>query len=296
MSSSFLPPKISAEVRAKAVANAALSRRTRAEVKEGLSAGKLSFFQILNDPRQAIQRMRVKELLSAVAGIGPTRCETIMVRNAISPSRRLGGLGRHQLLALGKESALLKVDTPPGSLIVMSGPGGVGKSTITSALRTDPRFWVSVSATTRAPRASESNGVDYFFLSEQKFTQMVAAGEFLEWAEFAGARYGTPKHPIQEWRAIGKHVLLEIEIEGARQVRSADPSALLIFIAPPSWEELQNRLAARGSDSAERQAARLALGAAEMAAATEFDHTLVNSQVEDVVAQLVALATSHQVS
>ena len=290
------PPTISPEVRAKAVANAAASRKVRAEVKEKLSSGKLSFFEILNNPTPAIQRIRVKELLAAVSGLGPTRCEAIMVRNGISPSRRLGGLGRHQLLALGKESALLKVQTPPGSLIVMSGPGGVGKSTITSALRNDPRIWVSVSATTRAPRASESNGIDYFFLSEQKFAQMVAGGEFLEWAEFAGARYGPPKHPIQEWRAIGKHVLLEIEIEGARQVRSVDPSALLIFIAPPSWEELQSRLAARGSDSAERQAARLALGAAEMAAATEFDHTLVNSQVEDVVAQLVALATSHKVN
>ena len=119
--------------------------------------------------------------------------------------------------------------------------------------------------------------------------------EFLEWAEFAGARYGTPREPVQQWRNLGKHVLLEIEIAGARQVRAADPQALLVFIAPPSWEELVARLTSRGTDSAERRAARLALAQEEMAASVEFDHILINSQVEEVAAQLLSLATAHRV-
>jgi guanylate kinase len=121
---------------------------------------------------------------------------------------------------------------------------------------------------------------------------MVSHGEFLEWAEFAGSRYGTPKGPVEEWRNLGKHVLLEIEIEGARQIRQTDPSALLLFIAPPSWEELELRLTGRGTDSAQRREARLTLAREEMAAAGEFDHTIVNDQVEAVVEQMVSLATS----
>jgi len=121
---------------------------------------------------------------------------------------------------------------------------------------------------------------------------MVASNEFLEWANFAGARYGTPKTPVNEWRELGKHVLLEIEIDGARQIRKTDPTAKLIFIAPPSWEELETRLANRGTDSPERREARLALARQEMAAAAEFDFTIVNEQVEGVVAQMVSLATA----
>jgi guanylate kinase len=188
----------------------------------------------------------------------------------------------------------MKVDPKMGSLIVMSGPGGVGKSTITQYLKSDPRFWVSVSATTRQPRANEKEGVDYFFVTDNKFDQMIAKNEFLEWAEFAGARYGTPKAPVNENRNLGKHVLLEIEIEGARQIRRSDESALLIFIAPPSWEELVSRLANRGTDSSERREARLALAREEMAAAGEFDHTVVNETVEGVVSQMVSLATASQ--
>jgi len=123
---------------------------------------------------------------------------------------------------------------------------------------------------------------------------MIAKDEFLEWAEFAGARYGTPKAPVDESRNLGKHVLLEIEIEGARQIRQNDESALLIFIAPPSWDELVSRLANRGTDSVERREARLALAREEMAAAGEFDHTIVNETVEGVVAQMVSLATASQ--
>ena len=195
-------------------------------------------------------------------------------------------------MALRKELAVGKTDPVRGNLIVLSGPGGVGKSTITSALRGDPRFWVSVSATTREPRPNEKEGVDYFFYSEEKFQSMIDAGEFLEWAEFAGSRYGTPRIPVDEWRNVGKHVILEIEIDGARQVRKSDPTSRSVFIAPPDWDELVRRLTSRGTDSPERRAARLALAEAEMAAASEFDFTLVNDQVDTLIARLIPLATA----
>ncbi|MEI8066446.1 MAG: guanylate kinase [Actinomycetes bacterium] len=286
------PPLRSAEDQARARQAAVVARRDRADVKAALANGQVSFFSALWDPKPSIQRMKVLELLKAVPGVGAIRADAIMGRAGISLSRRIGGLGKHQLAALRKELSLSKIDSPKGALVVMSGPGGVGKSTITSALRADPRFWISISATTRAPRHNEKDGVDYFFLTEENFDRMVAGGEFLEWATFAGARYGTPKAPIESWRELGKHVLLEIEIEGARQVRQADPSALMVFISPPSWEELASRLHQRGTDTPERQAARLALAEAEMAAADEFDHILVNHQVEQVLEQLVSLATA----
>jgi len=215
-----------------------------------------------------------------------------MEKFGISKGRRIGGLGPKQISALRSELILNKIEPKQGSLIVMSGPGGVGKSTITNALRNHPSIWVSVSATTREPRESESDVIDYFFLTDEKFDQMIKAGEFLEWAEFAGNRYGTPKAPVEEARRLGKHVLLEIEIAGARQVRIVEPNALLVFISPPSWEELVARLTNRGTDSPERRAARLALAEEEMAAADSFDHILINHSVEGVAEQLLSLAST----
>ena len=187
---------------------------------------------------------------------------------------------------------LNKVPVNPGTLIVMSGPGGVGKSTITSFLRAHPAIWISVSVTTRDPRENEKDGHDYHFVTEEKFDQLIAQNALLEWAEFAGARYGTPRNAVKDALNLGKHVLLEIEIAGARQIRKADPEALLIFISPPSWQELVHRLTSRGTDSAERRAARLALAEEEMACSSEFDEVLVNHRVEEVAAALLSLASS----
>jgi guanylate kinase len=289
-----LPPKLTVEERRANLELAKRARHERAEVKAAISAGRISIFDAINDSRDSIQRMKVIELLEAIPGVGPARAALIMEKRKISLSRRIAGLGPHQLKSLRQEAGIMKLDPQRGSLIVMSGPGGVGKSTITQYLKGDPRFWVSISVTTRAPRSTEKNGVDYFFVTENKFDQMIANDEFLEWAEFAGARYGTPKQAVAEWRDLGKHVLLEIEIAGARQIRASDPSAKLVFIAPPSWEELASRLANRGTDSSERRAARLALAREEMAAAGEFDTTIVNEQVEGVVSQMVSLATALQ--
>lgn len=179
-----------------------------------------------------------------------------------------------------------------GRLLVLSGPGGVGKSTIVAELRKYPNFFFSVSATTRKPRSGEIDGDAYHFVSEEKFGEMIASEEFLEWAEFAGNRYGTPKTPVGLALDSGMNVILEIEIEGARQVRKARPDALLVFLQPPSFDELVERIRGRGTDSPERIAARLALAKAEMAAASEFDHILVNHRVDEVVAALVSLATA----
>jgi guanylate kinase len=274
---------------------ATAARRARSIIKEKLRSSEVSIFDVINSAETALQKMRVRELLESVPGVGKLRAAAIMERAKISPTRRVAGLGRIQISQLRGELAMSKVDPKRGILIVMSGPGGVGKSTITRELRNDPRFWISISATTRDPRPGEREGFDYFFYNDTKFDQMIAGSQFLEWAEFAGSRYGTPKEPIEHWLDLGKNVLLEIEIEGARQVRAVDPQAILVFIAPPSWEELKVRLTGRGTDSPDRQAARLALAQIEMAAASEFDHILVNHEVGPLIEELVSLATSHQV-
>lgn len=183
--------------------------------------------------------------------------------------------------------------TTPGRLIVLSGPSGVGKTTVVRRLRTQaPQLWVSVSATTRFPRPGETDGVHYLFVSDEQFDRLVADDDLLEWAQYADNRYGTPRGPVEAVRATGTPVLLEIEIEGARQVRARVPDALLVFLAPPSRDVLVERLTGRGTEPDEVVESRLALAEAELAAAPEFDEVLVNDDLDDVVARLVALATT----
>ena len=289
-----LPPKLTTVERERAGQAAVAARRDRAAIKAALRSGDISIFDAINDPRESLRKMRVRELLLAVPGIGDKRVDSLMERVGISPTRRIQGIGSAQLLRLRNELSVTKSDVRSGVLIVMSGPGGVGKSTITAHLRDHPSLWVSISATTRAPRPGEVDGVDYFFVSNERFDQMIHEGAFLEWAEFAGNRYGTPRDPVDQWLSLGKHVLLEIEIAGARQVRAAAPDALLLFIAPPSWDELVSRLTSRGTDTPERRAARLALAEEEMACAGEFDQTLINHTVEGVAQSLLSLASAHQ--
>lgn len=178
-------------------------------------------------------------------------------------------------------------------LTVLTGPSGVGKGTVVQKVRQlHPHVWVSVSCTTRVPRPGERNGVEYRFVTRERFAEMVAAGEMLEHAEFAGNLYGTPRAPVLERLAAGVPTLLEIELQGARQVRAAMPDAQLVFLAPPSWAELERRLIGRGTEPEAVIAARLEQARIELAAAEEFDAVVVNDDVTRAAAELVGLIES----
>jgi guanylate kinase len=181
-------------------------------------------------------------------------------------------------------------------LTVLSGPSGVGKSTVVAELRRfSPEIWISVSVTTRRPRPGEVNGREYNFVDDREFDRMVRDGELLEWAEFAGNKYGTPREPVRQRLEQGLPTLLEIDLSGARQVRQAmRDDALFVFLEPPSWEELVRRLTSRATEPPEVVRRRLEVAKEELAAAGEFDVTLVNTSVEDVCRQMVTLINSYQ--
>ena len=175
-------------------------------------------------------------------------------------------------------------------LTVLSGPSGVGKGTVVARVRElYPHVWVSVSATTRPRRPGETDGVEYYFVDRAEFERMVRAGELLEHAEYAGNLYGTPRRAVEEHLAAGQPALLEIELQGARQVRESFLDAFLVFLAPPSWAELERRLTGRGTEATERVAARLARARVELAAESEFDRVVVNDDVGRAAAELVGL-------
>lgn len=288
-----LPPALTPEERSAALEKAKVSRKRRAQVKNQVKNGELSIAEVLDLAKsdEIVAKMRVLELLESKSGVGKVRGAALLDKLKISRTRRIQGLGRLQAEEILREFPSL-TSTVRGKLVVLSGPGGVGKSTVAKELKRSSPFVVSVSATTRAPRFNEVDGVDYHFLSNEEFDKSVKRNEFLEWAEFAGSKYGTPSAPVLKAMADGHSVLLEIEISGAKQVKKKMPEAILVFLEPPTWEELVARLEGRGTDSAERRAARLALAQDEMAAASFFDKIVVNDQVEKVVARLIDFASA----
>lgn len=216
----------------------------------------------------------------------------------IAPVKRLGGLGVRQATDL---MAWLDNRFPQpqprgrrSRLLVLAGPTAVGKGTVAAHIREEyPQIHLSVSATTRAPRPGEIDGVHYYFVDDAEFDRMIAEQELLEYAVVHNAyRYGTPRGPVDATLAAGKTVLLEIDLQGARQVRAAEPSATLIFLLPPSWDELVNRLVGRGTEGPEERARRLRTAKAELAAQHEFDHLVVNDDVAAAAQQVVDLSAA----
>jgi guanylate kinase len=177
----------------------------------------------------------------------------------------------------------------PRRLTVLAGPTAVGKGAVSADIRERyPEVWLSVSATTRAPRPGEVHGRHYWFVSDAEFDRMVADGELLEWARVHGRnRYGTPRRAVEEALAQGKHTLLEIDLQGARQVRRSMPGALFVFLAPPSFDELVRRLVGRGTETAEERERRLDTARLELASDSEFDVIIVNDDVHRATDELV---------
>lgn len=182
-------------------------------------------------------------------------------------------------------------ERPGAGLTVLAGPTAVGKGTVSTYIRDNyPQVWLSVSATTRAPRPGEVDGVHYFFKSAEEFERLVDQGAFLEWAVVHGHnRYGTLRSTVDQAIAEGRSVLLEIDLQGARQVKKAVPEANFVFLAPPSWDEMVRRLVGRGTETPEEQRQRLETAKLELAAEPEFDHTIINDDVQRAADELVSL-------
>ncbi|MCU1438542.1 MAG: gmk [Naasia sp.] len=286
------PPEVDRIAGSKA---AVAARRARAEVKRQVSSGERTASDVLDkatpeNPAEA--SLRVSELIGSIPWLGPTRTARIMTELGISPSKRVGGLGIHQKKRLREflvERQKRRIET--GALVVLAGPTAVGKGTVSAFIRDHhPEVLLSVSATTRPPRPGEVDGVHYYFVDDAEFDRLIEGGEFLEWATVHNAyRYGTPRAPITQALAGGKSVLLEIDLQGARQVRETFPEARLVFLLPPTWEELVRRLTGRGTEDADEQDRRLVTAKRELEAQDEFQYKVVNADVETAAREVVSL-------
>ncbi len=274
---------------------AVAARRARAAVKHDVATHVRTARDVLDtawtNPHSAEAGLRVRELLTSVPTLGPVRAAKVMSRLGIAESKRPAGLGARQRTELWHYLLQREGGVAPGRLVVLAGPTAVGKGTVSAYIREHyPEIQLSVSATTRPPRPGEIDGVHDFFVSDAEFDRMIAAHELLEWAVVHNSfRYGTPRLPIEAALAAGKRVLLEIDLQGARSVRAELPSAVLVFLLPPSWEELVRRLIGRGTEDPADQARRLETARTELAAQNEFDYRIVNTDVGVAAREVVEL-------
>jgi guanylate kinase len=287
------------EVDRVAAAHAAVAaRRARASVKLTVHDRVRSAVDVVeaawSDPEATAEAsLRVRELLTSIPTLGPTRVAKAMEQLGIADSKRVGGLGVRQRRKLVEWLARREHRDIPGlaRLVVLAGPTAVGKGTVSTYIRENyPEVHLSVSATTRPPRPGEVHGVNYYFVSDTEFDLLIETGQMLETATVHNAfRYGTPRAPIDEALAAGKSVLLEIDLQGARSVRRVMPEAVLVFLLPPTWEELVRRLIGRGTEDTAEQQRRLETAKVELAAQAEFDHRVVNSEVSAAAREVVDL-------
>jgi len=292
------PPEVDRVAAAKA---AVAARRARAAVKSAVAAGDRSPLEVARSAwsedesivatTSAERSLRVRDLLTSLPGVGPARAEAVMGALRIAPSKRLGGLGSRQRTELADWLAQRGRKRAASKLVVLAGPTAVGKGTVSAYIREQyPEVNLSVSATTRAPRPGEVDGVHYYFVDDAEFDRMVRDRELLEYATVHNSyRYGTPRPPIDRALDAGEKVMLEIDLQGARQVRDAMPEAVLVFLLPPTWDELVRRLIGRGTESPEEQARRLETAKVELAAQDEFDVRIVNSDVSTAAREVVDL-------
>jgi guanylate kinase len=285
--------------RAAAAKAAVAARRARAAVKESIHHRERSAVDVVESAWAGSSTapeatLRVRELLTSVPSVGPTRAARVMAQLEIAESKRVGGLGIRQRRRL--HDWLVHRENRPGEvipsrLVVLAGPTAVGKGTVSTYIRENyPDVHLSVSATTRSPRPGEIDGVNYFFVTDEEFDRLERDGQMLETATVHNAfRYGTPRAPIDAALAEGKSVLLEIDLQGARSVRKAMPEAVLVFLLPPTWEELVRRLIGRGTEEPAEQQRRLETAKIELAAQDEFDHKVVNEEVSQAAREVVDL-------
>ncbi|RZI96303.1 MAG: guanylate kinase [Microbacterium sp.] len=297
MSDARRPPEVD---RVAASRRAVAARQERAALKRDVTTRVITPQELLRralaDPSSAAGAMRITDFLTSLPAIGEGKRDRILADLDISPVKRLGGLGARQRVALRSFLDARWPEPQPregrSRLVVLAGPTAVGKGTVAAHIKEHhPEILLSVSATTRAPRPGEVDGEHYFFVDDAEFDRMIADGELLEYATVHNKhRYGTPRAPIEAALADGRTVLLEIDLQGARQVRAAAPDANLVFLLPPSWDELVQRLVGRGTEDAEERARRLKTARVELASQNEFDHHVVNDDVARAAAEVAALA------
>jgi guanylate kinase len=288
------PPEVDRVAAGKA---AVAARQARAAVKNAIASRSRTALDAAQvgwtDAGSAEAGMRVRELLTSIPGLGPTRVAKTLAELKISDKKRVGGLGARQRVKLHDYLQRREGDAP-AHLVVLAGPTAVGKGTVSGYIRYNyPDVHISVSATTRAPRPGEVDGVHYYFVDDAEFDRKIAAGELLEWATVHNSyRYGTPRPPIDLALEQGRSVLLEIDLQGARLVRAAMPEARLVFLLPPTWEELVRRLIGRGTESPAEQARVLDRARSEIAEQVEFEYVVTLGGAEETgeeVASLIAL-------